>query len=122
LSKAIGGGLPLAVIVYDGELDRWRSGAHTGTFRGNQLAMAAGAATLRFVAENDLPTRAEELGTRLRAELTRFATLHASIGEVRGQGLMIGVEAVDPTLPRDPVGAHPPHPELAHRVRTECLR
>jgi diaminobutyrate-2-oxoglutarate transaminase len=44
LSKAIGGGLPLAVLVYAAALDRWPPGAHTGTFRGNQLAMAAGAA------------------------------------------------------------------------------
>ena len=44
LSKAIGGGLPLAVIVYDGKLDQWLPGAHAGTFRGNQLAMVAGMA------------------------------------------------------------------------------
>ena len=49
LSKAIGGSLPLAVIVYREELDGWLPGAHAGTFRGNQLAMAAGTATLRFV-------------------------------------------------------------------------
>ncbi|HEY6737395.1 MAG TPA: diaminobutyrate--2-oxoglutarate transaminase family protein [Actinopolymorphaceae bacterium] len=121
LSKAIGGGLPLAVIVYDGELDRWPSGAHTGTFRGNQLAMAAGAATLRFVAENDLPARADDLGARLRADLTGFAARHPSVGEVRGRGLMIGIEAVDPSLPQDSIGAYPAHPELARRVRAECL-
>ena len=49
LSKAIGGSLPLAVIVYREELDAWQPGAHAGTFRGNQLAMAAGAATLAYV-------------------------------------------------------------------------
>ena len=48
LSKAIGGSLPLAVVVYREELDVWQPGAHAGTFRGNQLAMAAGAATLRL--------------------------------------------------------------------------
>jgi diaminobutyrate-2-oxoglutarate transaminase len=50
LSKAIGGGLPLAVVVYSSALDRWPPGAHTGTFRGNQLAMAAGTAALRHIA------------------------------------------------------------------------
>ena len=43
LSKAIGGSLPLAVVVYDESLDVWQPGAHAGTFRGNQMAMAAGA-------------------------------------------------------------------------------
>lgn len=41
LSKAIGGGLPLSAVVYHKDLDRWYPGAHAGTFRGNQLAMAA---------------------------------------------------------------------------------
>ena len=57
LSKAIGGSLPLAVIVYRAELDVWQPGAHAGTFRGNQLAMAAGAATLAFV-RRERPRRA----------------------------------------------------------------
>ena len=46
MSKAIGGSLPLAVIAYDQDLDVWSPGAHTGTFRGNTLAMATGTATL----------------------------------------------------------------------------
>ncbi|WP_303621002.1 aminotransferase class III-fold pyridoxal phosphate-dependent enzyme, partial [Methylogaea oryzae] len=54
LSKAIGGGLPLSVVVYHKDLDRWQPGAHAGTFRGNQLAMAAGLATLRFVRQQQL--------------------------------------------------------------------
>lgn len=105
LSKAIGGGLPLAVIVYDAALDGWAAGAHTGTFRGNQLAMAAGAATLRYVAEHRLDERAEKLGDWLLAELS--ALPFETIGDVRGRGLMIGVEAVDPAI--------------SQRVRAECL-
>ncbi|RAG84701.1 aspartate aminotransferase family protein, partial [Streptacidiphilus pinicola] len=62
VSKAVGGSLPLAAIVYRGDLDVWSPGAHAGTFRGNQLAMAAGAATLRFVREQGLAARAAELG------------------------------------------------------------
>ncbi|GAA3331892.1 hypothetical protein GCM10020331_090230 [Ectobacillus funiculus] len=47
--KAIGGSLPLSVVLYDKRLDKWEPGAHIGTFRGNQMAMAAGQATLRFI-------------------------------------------------------------------------
>lgn len=70
LSKAIGGSLPLAVVVYRAEYDGWRPGAHTGTFRGNTLAMAAYAATLRHVAANGLAARAEQVGRLLLTELT----------------------------------------------------
>ncbi|MEU7583075.1 diaminobutyrate--2-oxoglutarate transaminase family protein [Streptomyces sp. NPDC041068] len=96
LSKAIGGSLPLAVVVYRDNLDVWPPGAHAGTFRGNQLAMAAGAATLAYVRENGLAERAATLGTRMLTELRSLAAEYPCIGEVRGRGLMIGVELVDP--------------------------
>nr|WP_234363235.1 diaminobutyrate--2-oxoglutarate transaminase family protein [Streptomyces formicae] len=97
LSKAIGGSLPLAVVVYRDDLDVWPPGSHAGTFRGNQLAMAAGTATLAYVRENDLTERAAALGARMLAQLRSLAAEHPCIGEVRGRGLMIGVELVDPT-------------------------
>jgi diaminobutyrate-2-oxoglutarate transaminase len=96
LSKAIGGSLPLAVIVYRDDLDVWPPGAHAGTFRGNQLAMAAGTATLAYVRENGLAGRAAELGERMLGQLRELARSYACVGEVRGRGLMIGVELVDP--------------------------
>ncbi|MEU6995061.1 diaminobutyrate--2-oxoglutarate transaminase family protein [Streptomyces sp. NPDC046465] len=96
LSKAIGGSLPLAVVVYRDDLDVWPPGAHAGTFRGNQLAMAAGAATLAYVRKNSLAERAATLGARMLAQLRSLAADHPCIGEVRGRGLMIGVELVDP--------------------------
>ncbi|MFD7866587.1 diaminobutyrate--2-oxoglutarate transaminase family protein [Streptomyces sp. NPDC057682] len=121
LSKAIGGSLPLAVVVYRAELDTWQPGAHAGTFRGNQLAMAAGAATLAYVRENRLDRRAGELGARMLAGLRSLAGHHPSIGDVRGRGLMIGVELVDPEAPADATGAAPPDPALATAVQQECL-
>ena len=48
LSKAIGGSLPLSVVIYDQDLDQWGPGAHIGTFRGNQMAMAAGSSCMSF--------------------------------------------------------------------------
>ncbi|MEW1927809.1 diaminobutyrate--2-oxoglutarate transaminase family protein [Streptomyces sp. NPDC088360] len=96
LSKAIGGSLPLAVVVYRDDLDVWPPGAHAGTFRGNQLAMAAGSATLAYVRENGLAERAGVLGARMLAQLRSLAAGHPCVGDVRGSGLMIGVELVDP--------------------------
>ncbi|MCB5163732.1 diaminobutyrate--2-oxoglutarate transaminase family protein [Streptomyces bambusae] len=96
LSKAIGGSLPLAVVVYHEDLDTWQPGAHAGTFRGNQLAMAAGTATLAYVRRNGLAARAADLGARMLTALRTLATAHPCIGDVRGRGLMLGVELVDP--------------------------
>ncbi|MFG2654590.1 diaminobutyrate--2-oxoglutarate transaminase family protein [Streptomyces sp. NPDC048425] len=129
LSKAIGGSLPLAVVVYRDDLDVWQPGAHAGTFRGNQLAMAAGAATLAYVRENRLAERAALLGARMVGQLQGLAAEHPCIGDVRGRGLMIGVELVDVGAAQDPdrsaapdASPHPPAPELAASVQRECLR
>ncbi|MFF8599599.1 diaminobutyrate--2-oxoglutarate transaminase family protein [Streptomyces sp. NPDC015232] len=147
LSKAIGGSLPLAVVVYRSALDAWEPGAHAGTFRGNQLAMAAGAATLAYVRENGLAERAGLLGARMIGRLQGLAAAHPCVGDVRGRGLMLGVELVDPEYGTGPGGAlagpgatapddaygpgaaapdlagatPPPDPELAVEVRRQCL-
>ncbi|GAA4090763.1 diaminobutyrate--2-oxoglutarate transaminase family protein [Streptomyces hundungensis] len=123
LSKAIGGSLPLAVIVYRDSLDAWKPGAHAGTFRGNQLAMAAGAATLAYVREHRLAERAAVLGARMLGQLQGLAADHPCIGDVRGRGLMIGVELVDPEREDLSSGSPPPPaPDLAAVVQQECLR
>ncbi|KAA1428202.1 diaminobutyrate--2-oxoglutarate transaminase family protein [Nocardioides antri] len=121
LSKAIGGTLPLAVVVYADHLDSWEPGAHAGTFRGTTLAMAAGAATLRFVRENELHRRAAEVGDQFLAALGGLAHAHRCIGDVRGRGLMLGVEIVEPDSTPDATGARPAAPALALRIRQECL-
>jgi diaminobutyrate-2-oxoglutarate transaminase len=121
LSKAIGGGLPLAVVVYREELDRWLPGAHAGTFRGNQLAMVAGTAALRFTVEQRLPAHAAAMGERLLAQLRSVQRSARCVGEVRGRGLMVGVELVDPDGVADESGALPTAPGLARRVQTGCL-
>ncbi|MGW6916308.1 diaminobutyrate--2-oxoglutarate transaminase family protein [Kitasatospora sp. NPDC054939] len=120
-SKAVGGGLPLALIAYRPELDTWRAGAHTGTFRGNTLAMVAGETTLRIVAEQQLAERATKVGALLRQGLRELASEHQEFGEVRGRGLMIGVELVDPQGPPDRLGSRPAHPGFARALRAACL-
>ncbi|WP_437576663.1 diaminobutyrate--2-oxoglutarate transaminase [Sorangium sp. So ce887] len=122
LSKALGGGLPMSVVVYHERFDTWRPGAHAGTFRGNQLAMAAGSATISVLRAERLDAAAAELGARLQLQLAALGKELACIGEVRGRGLMIGVELVDAAAMPDALGARPAHPDLAARVQRECLR
>ncbi len=122
LSKAIGGSLPLSVIVYDKSLDRWSPGAHAGTFRGNQMAMATGIATIRFIRENNLDKHAAEMGNRLISQLTDIQKNSNFIGEVRGRGLMIGVEIVNTQLEPNSLNSYPPYPELAKQIQQECFK
>ena len=120
LSKAIGGGLPLAVIVYRRELDVWEPGAHAGTFRGNQLAMATGAATIRCVVEEGLVERSAVMGRRLLDGLQAVTAGWPIVGEVRGRGLMVGVELVDPDR-LDSTGRPMPDGVRAAAVQQEML-
>ncbi|MFE9426692.1 aspartate aminotransferase family protein [Kitasatospora sp. NPDC006697] len=93
-SKAIGGGHPASVIIYNERMDGWKPGAHTGTFRGNQLAFAAGAELMRVVAEEGLLENVREVGGFLREGLLELQRRHPFLGDVRGLGLMLGVEVV----------------------------
>jgi diaminobutyrate-2-oxoglutarate transaminase len=133
LSKAIGGGLPIAVVIYDESLDRWKPGAHAGTFRGNQLAMAAGSATIQLVRTERLDLHAEAMGQRLRNHLLELQRRHAFIGDVRGRGLMLGMEIIDPGRPGGPGGPggpgpagysapRPTHARLASALQLACVR
>ena len=115
LSKAIGGGLPLAVVVYRRRLDAWEAGAHAGTFRGNQLAFASGAVTIRFIREHGLAEQAAARGARLRAALEEVVAGAGLAATVRGRGLMLGVAISSNSELRETKS------ELALRIQRECL-
>ncbi|ELY79189.1 diaminobutyrate--2-oxoglutarate transaminase [Natrinema gari] len=121
LSKAIGGGLPLSVVVYDESLDVWEPGAHAGTFRGNQLGMAAGTATIEYVLEHDLEDHAAAMGDRLRDHLAETAATFDVVGDVRGRGLMLGMELVDPDGEPDSLGRFPADGDLASAVQSAAF-
>jgi diaminobutyrate-2-oxoglutarate transaminase len=115
LSKALGGiGYPISCVAFDSELDTWEPGAHIGTFRGHQVAMAAGSAAIDFSQELDLSGHATELGALAMGLLREASGELASIGDVRGRGLMIGVELVRDRDTKEP------WPELASEVRSAC--
>jgi diaminobutyrate-2-oxoglutarate transaminase len=117
LSKALGGiGYPISCIAYDERLDDWKPGAHIGTFRGHQVAMAAGYAAIEFMQEVDLSKHAAELGELTLGLLRDAQDTLPSVGDVRGRGLMIGIELVKDRDTKDP------WPEMAAQVRTECFR
>lgn len=121
MSKAVGGSLPLAVLGIKRKFDVWQPAGHTGTFRGNQLAMGTGLATLKTIKEENLAQNAQERGDFLQAEIKKLAADFPCIGNVRGSGLMIGVEIVDERQAADHMGSLPADSRLAAAIQTACF-
>jgi 4-aminobutyrate aminotransferase len=93
MAKGIASGMPLGVASARGDLMTWPSGAHASTFGGNPVSCAAALATLKLLREK-LIANAADVGGYLIAGLNALADKHPLIGEVRGRGMMIGVELV----------------------------
>ena len=97
LAKGLGSGVPIgAVVAGPKAANIFQPGNHGTTFGGNPLAMRAGIETLRIMEEDQLLQRAEELGAYLMGALRRELGNHPGVKEVRGQGLMIGIELAKP--------------------------
>ena len=120
LGKSMSGALPISACLGSAEvMSAWPPSAgeaiHTSTFLGNPLACAGATASLLEIRRRELPERAASVGAEWRRALTELAGRHDAVHGVRGRGLMLGLELVDP----DSGG---PATELAGRVVLESLR
>ena len=95
MSKSIGGGIPLGATLSSAKIMSWPSGAHANTFGGNLLAAAGGLATLNFMEQEKLGEKAIEKGAYIMKRLDEMKDKYPLIGDVRGIGLMIGIELVE---------------------------
>jgi 4-aminobutyrate aminotransferase len=100
-AKGLGSGMPIGAIVARESVSTWESGSHGSTYGGNPVCCAAALATLDLV-ESELMENAARMGDRLLAGLRSLEAKHACIGDVRGVGLMIGVEFVKDRHTREP--------------------
>ncbi|MCW5263384.1 aminotransferase class III-fold pyridoxal phosphate-dependent enzyme [Verminephrobacter eiseniae] len=121
MSKAIGGGYPLAVMAYHEKYDKWNPGAHAGTFRGNQIALISGAATLEYLQRPGVLEMVRVVGLHLQQRLQTLQDRFSCIGEVRGRGLMLGVELIDPNSEPDALGRPQANGTLAKALKRACL-
>jgi 4-aminobutyrate aminotransferase len=115
LAKGIASGLPLGALLARDDVMRWTSGGHGTTFGGNPVSAAAALATLKLL-EGGLVDNAARVGQRLIEHLRALLSARTSVGDVRGLGLMIGVEIV-----RDRFGREP-DPERRERILEEAFR
>lgn len=93
VAKGIASGLPLGAMIARSEISTWTPGTHGSTFGGNPVACAAALATIELI-ENGLVRNAAEVGSYLKDKLDRLKATYPVISDVRGLGLMIGVELV----------------------------
>lgn len=115
MGKALGGaGFPLSAVAYKEALNTLPPGLHIGTFRGNVAAFAAGAAALDFMQSNNLAEHAATVGHEMLTALAELERSSSIVGEVRGKGLMLGVEFVHDRTTKQPA------PDVATSVRTLC--
>jgi 4-aminobutyrate aminotransferase len=94
---------------------KWQPGAHASTFGGNPVAIAASLATIELL-EDRLIENAAKMGAYLLEGLRALMDKHTIIGDVRGKGLMIGVELVKDRTTKEP------HPDALAKVETECFK
>jgi len=93
LSKSIGGGLPMAILLMRPELDQWQPGEHTGTFRGNNLAFVASTEMLSYWDTDDMTRSVEYKANIISETLTKLAEEAPDLEmKVRGRGLVWGIE------------------------------
>jgi 4-aminobutyrate aminotransferase len=114
-AKGLGSGMPIGAMIAKESVTTWESGSHGSTFGGNPVCCAAALATLDLV-EGGLMANAARMGDRLLARAAGLKEKHSCIGDVRGRGLMVGVEFVKDRATREPAG------QLVHDLVQRAFR
>lgn len=114
IAKGIGSGLPIGACVARADLMDWKPGAHASTFGGNPVCIAAALKTIELL-QGGLVRNSADVGDYLKSELEKLKRKYDCIGDVRGMGMMIGVEFVEDRT------SNKPAPELRDRVEVACF-
>ena len=113
-AKGIASGMPLGAMIARAEISTWPRSTHGSTFGGNPVACAAALATIELL-EEGLVENAAKAGAILKEKLAALKSRHAAIGDVRGLGLMIGVDFAKTD------SSHSPDGQLRDRVMQKCF-
>jgi 4-aminobutyrate aminotransferase len=114
IAKGIGSGLPIGACVARADLMTWHKGAHASTFGGNPVCIASALKTIELL-QGGLVENAQVVGDYLQAGLRKLQEKYECIGDVRGLGLMIGVEFVEDRASKTP------NPTLRDKIEMECF-
>jgi 4-aminobutyrate aminotransferase len=114
MAKGIGSGMPIGVCTAKSDIMTWHKGAHASTFGGNPVAIASALKTIELL-QGGLVDNARDVGAYLEAGLRKLAEKYECIGDVRGYGLMLGVEIVSDKVSLKPDAA------LRDRIEMACF-
>jgi len=114
IAKGIGSGLPIGACVARADLMDWKPGAHASTFGGNPVCIAAALKTIELL-QGGLVANSAEVGAYLKSGLQLLQKKHDCIGDVRGMGMMLGVEFVEDR------NSNKPAPDLRDRIEVACF-
>jgi 4-aminobutyrate aminotransferase len=109
VAKGIASGMPLSAVIANQSVMDWKPGAHASTFGGNPVCIAAALATIGLI-EREYLANAARMGDFIFRKMADWTERHKIVGEVRGKGLMIGVEIVRDQKTKEPA------PDLRHRI------
>lgn len=115
-AKGIAAGLPLGVMASKAEIQDWKPGSHASTFGGNPVSCAAASAVLDIIKTENLLDNATEQGNHIKKRLNEMKEEHPMIGDVRGKGLMVGVEIVKDKDTKEVA------PKETSEIMMECFR
>jgi 4-aminobutyrate aminotransferase len=104
MAKGIASGMPLGICMTRAEIMDWKPGSHASTFGGNPVAIAAALATIDILQREGM-ANAAKIGGQMLNRLSAWPEKHSIVGDVRGRGLMIGIEIVKNQQSREPAGA-----------------
>jgi 4-aminobutyrate aminotransferase len=93
-AKGIASGMPLGVVITKANVMDWAPGSHASTFGGNPICIAAALATLDVIEKEGLVKNAEQVGNHILQRMAEWPKKHKLVGDIRGRGLMIGVDIV----------------------------
>jgi 4-aminobutyrate aminotransferase len=109
-AKGIGSGMPIGGIAARRELMSWGPGSHGSTYGGNPIAAVSALATIEVIEQEGILEQATETGTYILDALAEIQARHHTIGDVRGRGLMIGIEFVEDASSKER------NPEIRERI------
>lgn len=115
LAKGLGSGMPIGACIARADIMDWHKGAHASTFGGNPVALTAALKTIELL-EGGLVDNSREVGGYLEAGLNKLKEKYECIGDIRGYGMMLGVEFVTDKTSLTPA------PELRDKIEMECYK
>ncbi len=117
MSKGLGGiGFPISAIIYNKNIESWGPGDHIGTFRCNQVSIAAGNGAFDFIKKYKVEQHVVNMGEYLMEKLRSLTSTFPFVGEIRGRGLFFGIEYVKDQSSKNPA------PDIAKNIKKNCFK